>query len=154
MFILVKFVFSFLLLLGSLQGISQKVFCPLKNMEIIKNDTLINILREPTIGIELKSKSDSLFSIYEGTIIDYKDYSRSKHSITVLSKNKIEVVYFFLKYSPLKVGDKVNQGQFIGIMNFNNKEKYSLLSIVIKKNKISQSKRFCYEIINDCIKKE
>ena len=94
-----KFFFSLLLLLSNFQGISQKVFCPLKNMEIIKNDTLFNIVREETIGIGLKSKSDSLFSIYDGIVTNYKTYTKSKCSVTILSKNNVEAVYFFLKYT-------------------------------------------------------
>ena len=92
-----KNILVLLLITISLLGYSQACNCPLNDAEIVVRKMNINVYIEPTLGINLKSKSDSIFSMYSGKVTNYEIYAKSKCSITIMSKNNKKVTYFFFK---------------------------------------------------------
>lgn len=127
---------------------SQKLGCPLRLYTFLEAAPT-DWTSDPALGVFLKSKTDSVFSIFRGKVVRVE--SRGiMCSVVIKSGNGFTVIYNFSGSPQIKQADMISIGQNIGtIRNKHHAEGY-LLNLILSKYGKVLSKEAVKKYLGNC----
>jgi len=134
------------------QGYSQLIksgYCMLDNFSFIPDSVNNLSAYNPSPGFTLKGQHDSLFSFTQGVVAEVQHFENGFYKVKILARHHYSIDFLRLKNTPLKAGDNIGIGWYIGSLDKHEGYCYPWL-MIWKRSAFLSREKSCHYLIGVC----